>query len=182
MLRFKFHWLALLASLILTVSASCAENQNKQLSEIPASLEKVKTAEEAEAYIENVFSELYATIQTEEDEKKFKREYPPIAIATADKIIALAKNDKMLETGYGIKLFALNLSLQEKPENEAKIDALVDEITQIGKFPGLLIARRFLVFHKYQELDAKELSQEKFELIKEEAKALFLAEQEGYDE
>jgi thiol-disulfide isomerase/thioredoxin len=176
-----FYWFVLSLSLFLTVPALCAENQNDKLPTIPVSLDDAKNAEETETYLDHVFSQLRKNIKTEEDENQFIREYVPIAIKAADKIIALAKDDEMLGSGYGIKLFALNWSLRVTPENEEKIDVLVEEITKTGKFPKLLLSQQFVTFfQKNRNLDIKTLSQEKFELLKKEAKKLFLAEQEGY--
>jgi thiol-disulfide isomerase/thioredoxin len=176
-----YYWFLLSLSLFLTVPAFCAENQNDQSPTIPASLEDAQTAEETKECLDYIFSQLLNKIKTEDDENQFCREYFPIGIKAADKIIALAKDDKMLEAGYGIKLFALELSLRVTPENEEKIDALVDEITQTGKFSDLLLWQQFRTFfRKTRKLDTKTLSQEKFEELKEKAKNLSLAEQKRY--
>ncbi|MDR3197556.1 MAG: TlpA family protein disulfide reductase [Planctomycetaceae bacterium] len=179
-----FYWFVLSLSLFLTVSAFCAENQNDQSPTIPASLEDAKTAEETEAYIEHVSSQLRKNIKTEDDEIQFIREFFPIAIKAADKIIALAKDDKMLETAYRNKLQALNASLLVTPENEESknaLNVLIEEITKTGKFSELLLSEQIAIFfRKIHKLDTKTLSQEKFDLLKEEAKKLFLAEQKHY--
>ncbi|MDR3199131.1 MAG: hypothetical protein LBU34_14785, partial [Planctomycetaceae bacterium] len=48
---------------------------------------------------------------------------------------------------------------------------LIEEITKTGKFSELLLSEQIAIFfRKIHKLDTKTLSQEKFDLLKEEAK------------
>ena len=162
--------LGLLVLFVLPVSLRGEENGEPP--RVPASLEDAKTAEEAFAYCNHVFAELRKNIKTLEDEKRFRLEYGPIGIAAGEKMIALSKDDKMLENGYGVKLGALNL-LSERPEYAAEFDALVEKIKKLDKFPELVMVARHVAFYMLAgKMNPKSVSDGDFEKYKQEAKEL----------
>ncbi|MDR1959718.1 MAG: TlpA family protein disulfide reductase [Planctomycetaceae bacterium] len=177
------YWMLLLWIFLFVTPLSAEENGN--VSQIPATLEEAGTADEVYAYINHVFAEMQKKIKTEEDQKQFFADYPPFAVAAADKILALsAENDEMLETGYGIKLYALSLLCRAAPENDenkSKLRAVTEEVKKLGKFPELMKSQRIDDFYsRLQTLEAKTLSQEDFDKSKEEARELLVSKTKGY--
>jgi|GEM_PF-6344476 len=152
-------------------SAPSAPAKNKSAL---ASLENVKTAEEAGAYCERIFAEMQKSVKTPEDEKRFRLEYGPIGIAAGEKMIALSKNDETLENGYKVKLAALDLLSSERPEYEAEFNALGEEIKKLDKFPKTMIKWRFRSFYRDTQkmIDSKSVTNEDFAKYKKEAKEL----------
>jgi len=170
--------LGLLLLFLCFLPVSLHGQENSESPRVPASLEDAKTAEEAEAYCNSAFAEMRKNIKTQEDEKRFRLEYGPIGIAAGEKIIALSENDEMLENGYQVKLFALDLLSSERPEYEAEFNALIEEIKKLDKLPKAMITWRFRSFYKNfkKMMDSKSVSDEDFAKYKKEAKELFASD------
>jgi len=155
---------------------------------IPASLDEATTFEEIQAYLEHTRGESWKNLKTPEDQERFYATYPPVAIAGARKIIALGGDDKSLEYGYWILLFALDWSSRIHPESAKEFEKVVEEIKESGKFPALVDSARFIHFFQQsrffeEKISTNELStiKNEFDAMKEESKALVTLKQQRVD-